>query len=61
MPKYTVELTLHRTVEADDIDHAEEMADSQKDMVVRTALADNLGWELAVLRVAPLPNHRRTS
>lgn len=53
MPKFKVELTLYRTVEADNADHAEAMADSQKDMVVRTALADDLGWEAAILRVSP--------
>lgn len=52
MPKFDIELTVFRTVEAANIDEAEAIADSQKAMVLRLGLADDLGWEGAATRIA---------
>ena len=52
MPKFDIKLTVFRTIEAKDIDEAEAIADSQKAMVMRLGLADDLGWEGAVTRIA---------
>ena len=52
MPKFDIELTVFRTVEAANMDEAEAIADSQKAMVLRLGLADDLGWEGAATRIA---------
>jgi hypothetical protein len=50
MPKYDIELTLYRTVEAKDIDEAEAIADHEKAHIVYWA--DKHGWEGAATRIA---------
>lgn len=52
MPKYDIELTLYRTVEADNIDEAEAIADYEKGRIVNNGLAGDLGWEGAATRIA---------
>lgn len=55
MPKYDIELTLYRTVEADNIDEAEAIADYEKGRIVNNGLAGDLGWEGAATRIALKP------
>ena len=50
MPKFEIELTLYRTVEAPDIDAAADMADYEKSRLNNGLLGD-LGWEEAVTKV----------
>jgi len=52
MPKYDIELTFYRTVEAKDIDEAEAIADYEKGRLVNNGLAGDLGWEGAATRIA---------
>ena len=52
MPKYDIELTLYRTVEADTIDEAEAIADYEKGRIINNGLAGDLGWEGAATRIA---------
>ena len=51
MPKFEIQLTLYRTVEAPDIDEASDLADYEKSRLVDSGLAGDLGWEEAVTRV----------
>jgi hypothetical protein len=50
MPKYDIELTLYRTVEADNIDEAEAIAAHEKAHIVHWA--DKNGWQGAATRIA---------
>jgi hypothetical protein len=51
MPKYEIQLTFYRTVEAADIDTAADMADYEKSRLVDNGLAGDLGWEEATTAV----------
>lgn len=51
MPKFEVELALYRTVEASNIDDAADMADVEKERIVNTDAAGDLGWRGAVVTV----------
>ena len=51
MPKFEIQLTLYRTVEAPDIDEASDLADYEKSRLVDSGLAGDLGWEEAETRV----------
>lgn len=51
MPKYDIELTLYRTVEATNIDEAADIADEQKARIVNADVADDLGWRGSVVTV----------
>lgn len=51
MPKFEIELTLYRTVEALTIDDAADIADEQKARIVNTGLAGDLGWREAIVTV----------
>ena len=50
MPKFEIELTLYRTVEALTIDDAADIADHEKARLNNGLLGD-LGWEEAVTKV----------
>jgi hypothetical protein len=52
MPKYDIELTLYRTVEADNIDEAERVADYEKSRLVDGGLAGDLGWHSVATRIS---------
>ena len=52
MPKYDIELTLYRTVEANNIDEAEAIADREKARIVDNGFAGDLGWQGAATRIA---------
>ena len=56
MPKYEVELAFYRTVEANNIDDAADLADIEKARLVDSDLADELGWRGAVVTVRGKPN-----
>lgn len=49
--KFTISLTFYRTVEADNIDEASDIADYEKSRLVDNGLAGDLGWEEAETRV----------
>jgi hypothetical protein len=49
MPKYDIELTLYRTVEAANIDEAEAIAAHEKAHIVHWA--DKNGWQGAATRI----------
>lgn len=51
MPKFEIQLTLYRTVEAPNIDEASDTADYEKSRLVDNGLAGDLGWEEAVTKV----------
>jgi len=51
MPKYEVELAFYRTVEANNLDDAADLADIEKARLVDSDLADELGWRGAVVTV----------
>lgn len=51
MPKFEIQLTLYRTVEAANIDEASDLADYEKSRLVDNGLAGDLGWEEAETRV----------
>ena len=51
MPKFEIELSLYRTVEAANIDEASDLADYEKSRLVDNGLAGDLGWEEAETRV----------
>ena len=51
MPKFEVELTMYRIVEALTIDEAADIADEQKARIVDTGLAGDLGWREAIVTV----------
>lgn len=51
MPKFEIELSLYRTVEANNIDEAADIADYEKSRLVDNGLAGDLGWEEAVTKV----------
>jgi hypothetical protein len=51
MPKFEIQLTLYRTVEAPNIDEAADLADYEKSRLVDNGLAGDLGWEEAETRV----------
>jgi len=51
MPKYEIELTLYRTVEAPDIDAAADMADIEKSRLAGNGLAGDLGWDELTMTV----------
>jgi len=51
MPKFEVELALYRTIEANNIDEAADLADEQKARIVDNGLAGDLGWREAVMTV----------
>lgn len=55
MPKYNIELSLYRTVEATNIDEAADIADYEKSRIVNNGLAGDLGWEGAATRIALKP------
>ena len=54
MPKYDIELTLYRTVEANNIDEAEAIADHEKAHIVHWA--DKNDWQGAATRIAQKEN-----
>jgi hypothetical protein len=51
MPKFEIELSLYRTVEAANIDEASDLADYEKSRLVDNGLAGDLGWEETVTKV----------
>ena len=51
MPKFEIELSLYRTVEANNIDEAADIADYEKSRLTDNGLAGDLGWEEAVTKV----------
>ena len=51
MPKYDFELTLYMTIEASNLDEAEEEAEYQHDRLVGNGLAGDLGYEGTVYSV----------
>jgi hypothetical protein len=51
MPKYEIELTFYRTVEAPSAEDAADMADYEKSRLVDNGLAGDLGWREAVTTV----------
>lgn len=51
MPKFEIELSLYRTVEAANIDEAADIADYEKSRLTDNGLAGDLGWEEAVVTV----------
>ena len=51
MPKFEIELSLYRTVEANNIDEAADIADYEKSRLTDNGLAGDLGWEEAVVTV----------
>lgn len=51
MPRYEIQLTFHRTIEAADIDEAADLADYERSRLVDNGLAGDLGWEEATTRV----------
>lgn len=58
MPKYEIQLTFYRTVEAADIDEAADLADYEKSRLVDNGLAGDLGWEEATTAVKPIRNKK---
>ena len=58
MPKYEIQLTFYRTVEASDIDAAADMADYEKSRLVDNGLAGDLGWEQAMTTVKTVRNKK---
>ena len=58
MPKYEIQLTFYRTVEAADIDAAADMADYEKSRLVDNGLAGDLGWEQAMTTVKTVRNKK---
>jgi len=51
MPKFEIQLTFYRTVDAPSIDEASDLADYEKSRLVDNGLAGDLGWEEAETRV----------
>lgn len=51
MPKFEIELSLYRTVEAANIDEAADIADYEKSRLTDNGLAGDLGWREAVVTV----------
>jgi hypothetical protein len=51
MPKFEIELTFYRTVEAANVEDAADMADYEKSRLVDNGLAGDLGWREAVTTV----------
>lgn len=51
MPKYDYELTLYMTIEADNLDAAEDEAEYQKSRLVDNGLAGDLGYTEVFWRV----------
>jgi len=51
MPKFEIELSLYRTVEATNIDEAADIADYEKSRLTDNGLAGDLGWREAVVTV----------
>jgi len=51
MPKYDLELKLYMTIEADNLDEAEEEAEYQHDRLVGNGLAGDLGYEGTIYSV----------
>lgn len=51
MPKFEIELSLYRTVEANNIDEAADIADYEKSRLTDNGLAGDLGWREAVVTV----------
>ena len=58
MPKYEIQLTFYRTVEAANIDDAADMADYEKSRLVDNGLAGDLGWEQAMTTVKTVRNKK---
>ena len=58
MPKYEIQLTFYRTVEAANIDDAADMADYEKSRLVDNGLAGDLGWEQAMTTVKTIRNKK---
>jgi len=48
MPKFEIELSLYRTVEAANVDEAADIADYEKSRLTDNGLLGDLGWEEAV-------------
>lgn len=59
MPKFEIQLTLHRTVEASSIDEASDIADYELSRMNNGFLGD-MGWEEAVTRVVRKHNKKET-
>lgn len=55
MPKFEVELAFYRTVEADNIEDAADLADIEKARLVDSDSAEELGWRGAVVVVRGKP------
>ena len=55
MPKFEVELAFYRTVEADNIEDAADLADVEKARLVDSDRAEELGWRGAVVTVRGKP------
>lgn len=51
MPKFEIELTFYRTVEAANVEDAADVADYEKSRLVDNGLAGDLGWEETVTKV----------
>lgn len=51
MPKFDIELSLYRTVEAANIDEAADIADYEKSRLTDNGLVGDLGWQEAVVTV----------
>jgi hypothetical protein len=59
MPKFGIQLTLHRTVEAPSIDEASDIADYELSRMNNGFLGD-MGWEEAATRVVRKRNKKET-
>lgn len=55
MPKYEVKLAIYRTIEADNIDEAADIADEEKARILDEDLACAMGWRPAVVVVSSKP------